>query len=83
MAYNKDFSCDDCNHVEEVWKARIVDDFVYEKCVKCGSKNVRMVFGNITSDVAVGSMGNASTNYSNSPVYHPSKYGKFSGTRIK
>ena len=43
MAYNKDFACDDCNHVEEVWKARIVDDFVYEKCVKCGSKNVRMV----------------------------------------
>ena len=80
--YFKDFKCEDCNHIEEVIKARMIDDFVYDKCIQCGSTNVHMIFGNVSTDVAEGNLGNAETKYQNSLTYHPSKYGKFKGTKI-
>lgn len=81
--YFKDFKCNDCGHVEEVSKARIMDDFIYTECVKCKSKDVAMVFNVGATDVCEGMAGNASTGYRTGIVYNPSKFGRFSGTRVK
>lgn len=83
MPYFKDFICNDCKHVEEVSKKQMIDDFVYTECVKCGSGNVSMVFAVLDTDTCEGHCGNAKTKYNNSMTYHPSKYGKFKGTRVK
>ncbi len=78
-----DVKCEKCEIIYEVSKKSIMDDFVLGKCPKCGSKKVKRVWNIGAMDMAVGKLGNSSTSFNTGPVSHPSKFGKYKGTRIK
>lgn len=75
--------CNDCGHIFEITKKSVLEDFVIPKCEKCGEKNVHRIWTVAATDIAVGTTGNSKTNYDNSFTYHPSKFGKYKGIRVK
>jgi putative FmdB family regulatory protein len=80
--YYENAKCDDCNHEYEISKKKIIDDFVSGKCPKCGSENTRRLFGMPGFNIAIGKVGNSTTNYDNEVVYKPSGMGKYKGTKV-
>ena len=83
MAIISDAKCSKCNHIFEISKARVMDDFVIPKCPECGSKKVNRIFGVATFDISEGNLGNAANGYSNGFAEHSSKFGRFSGKKIR
>lgn len=81
--YFADAKCEDCNHIYEIEKQRIMDDFISGKCPECDSENTHRIFNPIVSDVAEGKCGNAKTSYSNSVTNHCSQFGYYKGTRVR
>lgn len=81
--YSKDRKCNKCEHVWEVYKARVNDAWPEEPCPNCGENDSYIKMGCRDSDVGIGSQGNASTGYSKGIGYHPSKYGRFSSAGSK
>ncbi len=78
-----DYRCDnkECGHVFE---HMVISGALPKKmsCPKC-KYSAHRVYSIGAIDVAVGSVGNASTGYEKGIGYHPSKYGKFKGKKIK
>ena len=78
-----DMKCDDCKQVFEYDKGSILNSTPENvKCIHCGSYNTYRYFSSATFDIAEGICGNEKTGYSKGIVNHPSKYGKFKGTRV-
>jgi len=80
---NIDVKCEDCGEIYEVFKKNIIDNYVLGSCPKCGSDNVRRIWSVGGTDIAKGNFGNSETGYGKEFTYHPSKYGKYKGKRIK
>lgn len=79
-----DYRCTNCNYVFEVSKKKVMDDWPTKvKCPECQSKKTKRVYGIGDFDVCEGKAGNYNTGYATSVTYHPNKYGKFKGKRIK
>jgi rubredoxin len=77
------FRCSECGHVYEVFKQNVLDDFPNQSCPMCLSKETYRVWGIGDISICEGNVGNASTGYSKSMTYHPSKYGHVKGKTIK
>jgi len=75
--------CEKCNHVFEITKQNTLDDFVLGKCPECKSKKVHRLFGLGCFNVSQGKLGRAANGYETQFTYHPSEFGKYSGTKYK
>lgn len=72
------FKCNVCEHIFEVCKKKLSDDFFENlKCTECESEDVRRLFHVGDISVAKGRLGNASNGYSKGVTYHPSRYGRY------
>lgn len=78
-----DIKCIDCKNIYEVSKGSILDDFISGNCPKCGSKNTKRIWSVGGVDIAQGNLGNAKSGYGKEFTYHPSKYGKYRGQKIR
>jgi hypothetical protein len=81
----KDYQCEneECKHVFQGKKKRILDDWPKLKCPKCGCENTYVIFSIGGIDISLGRLGNATNGYTTGITEHPSKYGKYKGTRVK
>jgi DNA-directed RNA polymerase subunit RPC12/RpoP len=81
--YFKDYQCEKCELIFQGTKNRLADDWPKLKCPECGSENTYTLFNIGGIDIGEGKLGNASNGYTTGIAYHPSRYGKYKGTRIK
>ena len=79
----KDVRCNKCGKVFEIYKKSIMTEWEIPNCIECKSSDVSLCFGVGDVDMAKGRFGNASNGYTETPIYHPSKYGRFKGTTVK
>ncbi|HOE39297.1 MAG TPA: hypothetical protein PLY69_06930 [Bacteroidales bacterium] len=79
-----DFKCSDCLYTWEIMVKSFLEDFPKTpECPVCKSTNTSRLYSIVTTDVAEGLAGNFESGYSKGIVYHPSKFGKFKGKKIK
>lgn len=79
-----DYKCNDCDNIFEVWLTNDLENFPEDPlCYECGSQETRRIYGSVNTDVCEGYCGNYETNYEKNFTYHPSKFGRFKGTRVK
>lgn len=83
MPVFSDAECAQCNHIFEISKNKIMDDFIIPICPKCGSKMTKRKWKAVPIFVAEGMVGNAKNGYQSGITYHPSTMGKIKGTKLK
>ena len=79
------FKCEKCNTIFDVEKESILDNFsdIKVNCPNCKSEKTHYYWILGPTDIATGNCGTAKDGYSHSFVYHPSKFGRPKGMKVK